>query len=218
MALRTRADLKRELCRTIPPGEEQEYLTRVETELSTLQDELSALRTKRASLMRQISVRQRKLVDWKGKVPRTSEASTKSAQEELQRIGSMQCHRIGKLISAHEVHVEKAFASALKGVDGFSRIWMVIAAPRDLLVDGLCTGCDVYLCVVDVKSCSEKTGKIAIEGLRVKGDVNRLQEATVIDIKPYLSYCEAWKEDEANAEGSLDCQEATNESATPLIQ
>lgn len=195
MALKTRAELKRELCQTIPLGEEQDYLTRVETELGALQDELGALRTERVSLMRQISVRRRKLVDWKGKIPRTGQVSTQNAREELERIGEMSCGRIGKLTSADEVQVDKAFASALKGVEGFSKIWLVMTAPRDVLVDGFCTGCEVYLCVVGVKSCCERSGKIAIEGLRVKEDTSVLEQVSVIDIKPYLSYCEAWKED-----------------------
>ena len=193
--MKTRAELKRELNTTIPEGEELTYLSQVETSLSTARSNLNQLRSQRAKLMRQISVRQRKLHDWKGKIPRSEEVPTVAdAKRELQRLNRMPAYRIGTVSSdGNSIHVYKTYKRALRGVDGFSHIWIIYIYDNSTL--DLVSTCmsnsgkhQLRLQLCQVRTINEHTGEITLE------DTSLPSSVTVVDIKPYLRYCESWSD------------------------
>ena len=190
--MKTRAELKRELNNIIPENKELAYLSQVETSLSTARSNLNQLRSQRAKLMRQISVRQRKLHDWKGKIPRSGQVPTVAeAERELRRIHNMPTYRIATVSSkGNSIHVGMTYKRALRGVDGFSHIWVIYiynnTAPE--LVSA-CTSnssnhqLNLQLC--QVRTINEHTGEITLENSFLPSSV------IVVDIKPYLRYCES---------------------------
>lgn len=189
-SLKTRADLKLELMRTVPPGEESNVLQQVENQLESSRERLAALRTQRVSIMRQISIRERKLSDWKGKIPRTEPPSVAAAMKEMRRLGEVPCHAVGKLRADGYIVVGRDFARALTGVDGFEKVWLVVQDAEGVVRTGRCVGVDeaVCLCLVDVVSCDVKKGLLQVSGIHTSDGT----EVTVLDIKPYLSYCESF--------------------------
>lgn len=207
--LRTRAALKRELLRTIPQGAEKAYLERSAAALTCAQERLSALREERVKLRRAISIRERKLRDWKGKVPRTHEPTQQDVARELERCGEMPLARIGLFDGrCRAITVHAAYARALTGLDGFDKAWLIVAVPcgDDCVDGGACwprvtvRGKDgqeqwmrVILQLVSVIRCDVKNALVEVEGLDLQGC--GAEDAVVIDIKPYLSYCEAWPDD-----------------------
>ncbi|CAN8076171.1 unnamed protein product [Agarophyton chilense] len=191
---KTRAQLKRELDETLADGEEHAFLHHVEMQLDQLQSQLRDLSATRAAIMRQISVRERKLNDWKGKIPRTADFSCSDAQREVQRAGQMPCICVARFRDPQHIFVEKMFCNALQGVERFSKLWLLMLAPTNLRFRALCLGRDVHLCLVQVRACDSKRALLTIDPIPFDGDPNQLAHTIIFDMKPYLSYCEAWTE------------------------
>eukprot|EP00178_Gracilaria_changii_P025108 TRINITY_DN766_c0_g1_i1.p2 TRINITY_DN766_c0_g1~~TRINITY_DN766_c0_g1_i1.p2 ORF type:complete len:229 (-),score=35.58 TRINITY_DN766_c0_g1_i1:4531-5217(-) len=202
--LKTRAELKRELNETLASGEEVDFLNGVEKQLDHFHNQLTELNATRATIMRQISVRERKLSDWKGKIPRTGDVNLREAQRELQRVGRMPCTRIARFRNAREIVVEKALYNALQGVEGFSKLWLLLLAPTGLRFHASCTDNDLCLCLVHVHVCDAKSGVLTIDPMQFEGDSNKLDQVSILDMKPYLSYCEAWTERQREEHEGLD--------------
>lgn len=205
--MKTRADLKRELDATVPIGEETTYLAAATSALETARAELQALREQRVNLMRQISVRERKRQDWKGKIVRGPNAPAISdAIAEVARAGCAQCHCIAGISLAKNhgelwLRFRAAFRRALTGVDGFAKLWVIARVAGEApLAHGLCASIDnggpdnlsVYLWLVDVVAVDVKSGTVQVAGLSFLGSDADLSQIVVLDVKPYLPYCEAW--------------------------
>lgn len=219
--LKTRATLKRELMETIPHGSESAYLAKTEEDLLAAQHRLRDLRDEHVRIMRLISVRERKLRDWKGKVPRATDAdpTLADAQVELARAGEMVCHRVASVLGGGRVlKFGAAYAKALDGLGGFAKLWVIMLVPASAasaLACGECvpgvsratregsTSSRLFLNVVDVVTCDVAAGVVEMSGLiaaNVESNfgaealTKMLNDVVVLDVKPYLSYCEAWPE------------------------
>lgn len=204
--MKTRADLKRELAATVPLGEEEAFLASATMSLEKSRATLQAFRDERVQLKRLISVRERKRQDWKGKVPRGTNAPTiTDAHAEVARAGAAPCHSVADVTLATDgVHLrfQDEFKRALNGVDGFEKIWVVALAPPNAKFEGgqcvtgaVGEGQGLYLWLADVVSADDATGVMHVRGLEFVGDEGRIGDVTVVDIKPYLPYCEAWPAD-----------------------
>lgn len=206
-SMKTRADLKRELAATVPPGQEGAFLVSATSALDEARASLQTLRDERVRLKRLISIRERKHQDWKGKVPRGNAAPTlEDAEAEVARAGAAPCHRVADVALAGdgvvEVRFRDEFKRALNGVDGFEKIWVIaLATGQAQFSGGSCVAGDegegLYLWLADVVSADEKTGVVRVRGLGFVGDESRVGEVTVVDVKPYLPYCEAWSSSDA---------------------
>lgn len=204
--MKTRADLKRELAATVPLGEEESFLASATASLEESRAALQAFRDERVQLKRLISVRERKRQDWKGKVPRGTDPPTVAdAHAEVARAGTAPCHRVADVtLVADGVHLtfRNEFKRALNGADGFEKIWVVVRAPPHARFEGgRCVtgdaedGQGLYLWLADVVSADDASGIVHVRGLEFVGDKGRIGDMTVVDIKPYLPYCEAWPGD-----------------------
>lgn len=213
--VRTRGSFRREYEASLAPGSEAAALSTVSAELAATRVQLRALRARRVELGRRSAEHVRKLADWKGKVPRALGAAVPEGPGPvgfMPRVGIAEVRRRGELELG--LVFLKRFVRGLEGVERFSKIW-VLAVPGkgDGVVDGdnastasgsgngsrRCWGNDDFVMVlVDV------VGRVG-KGVRDKevlvvrdGGGNALEKlvgATVIDIKPYLRYCEAHPDD-----------------------
>lgn len=229
--MQSRQVLKEHLKKTIAEGAEVEYLREAEDELSRLQTELQQLQERRANLRRQITIRERKLLDWKGKIPRAHGAlpSVVEVAESVSTMPSAACHEIGRISELNSENgktlatliVTSHFRTGIKGLAGFEKAWVVLANKKlehgEFLHDddndddndsvacgvnemkpirGSCmpSASGVDLVLVDVVNCDECSGTLIVA--LTEPSIGRsysysLVEATVIDIKPYLSYCDS---------------------------
>lgn len=180
--MKTRADLKRELSQTIPHGDETAYLSKVEAQLTAARTRLQDLRARRVALSRRISVRERKKQDWKGKIPRREPPTQQLAISELSRLGSMPTHAVA-CATDRALRFETPFRTALTGVNGFQFVWVLLYAHgEEEMCHASCVGC-VMLRLVGVEQCHVKEGLLVVD--------SSLPNLPVLDVKPYLSYCEA---------------------------
>lgn len=181
--MKTRADLKRELSVSVAPGAEQGFLASATSELESARALLSSLRSSRAEVRRLISIRERKRQDFKGKVPRRAAATRADAAAEVARAGAAPCHRVADVARAEgglELRFRAEFKAALGGVGGFERAWVVAVARGQ-----------VRLWLVEVRGVDERAGVVRLGGGGA-GLAQERGEVAVVDIKPYLPYCEAW--------------------------
>lgn len=183
MAVPTRKQLKAELSKAVPPGAEAAVLAEAEADLLAAQAALAALRKERARNERAISVRERKLADWKGKIPFVGEPSPEAAVVSLQRAGVMPCTPIADVAqspSAEErLDAESTrlvfrpdFRRALTGLAGFSHVWLITSGEGG-----------VRASAHEVRAIDERAGEVIVGGTGVDG--------VVVDVKPYLAYCDA---------------------------
>lgn len=171
--------MKAHLSRTVPQGEEKEYLEEARRELRLAQEEIARLTKERTKLSREISVRQRKLGDWKGKIPRGDiEPPTRA----LQRAGKMPWTCIADL-DGSSITIRKEYKRAIEGLRGFSHIWIVSVCGEKL-------GIGAHA----VHSIDEKVGTIVLK------DYSFCTDGVIVDIKPYLSYCDVWQECDSNVQ------------------
>lgn len=169
----TRKALKAHLSRVVPEGEEKSLLEDARRELSDAQAEITALTKERTTLSREISVRQRKLADWKGKIPRGSiEPPTRA----LQRAGKMPWICIADMRGSC-LTIRKPYRRAVEGLSGFSSIWIVTIRGDD----------EVHVGAYTMRAVDEKCGCIEFSQ---DHDIDGI----VVDVKPYLSYSDEWKE------------------------
>lgn len=202
--MKTRADLKRELEQTVPHGEEQAVVDAANAALEAARANVKSLRAERARLMRQISIRERKMSDWKGKIPRADEPTMHAAEEELARAGTAVCQRVANLVADEHGRVARLqfhpeFRRALTGVDGFDKLWVVAWAPDGVALEGSCRiagaadapGENVYLWLAHICSADVTAGIVHISGLDFLTAHPALAEIAVLDVKPYLPYCDA---------------------------
>lgn len=231
--MQSRQVLKEHLKKTIAGGAEVGYLREAEDELSRLQTELQQLQERRANLRRQITIRERKLLDWKGKIPRAHGAlpSVNEVTESVSTMPSAACHEIGRISELNSENgkvlatltVASHFRTGIKGLAGFEKAWIVLVSKKlgrgELLCgddkdddkDGVACGVNetkptrsrscmpsasgVELILVDIANCDERSGTLIVA--LIEPSIERsyggaaFTEATVIDIKPYLSYCDS---------------------------
>lgn len=206
--VRTRGWFRREYESSLAPGEEAAALAAVRAERDAAAARLRALRARRVDLARRSAEHVRKLADWKGKVPRALGAAIPDGPGAAGS-GAMPWVAIAEVRRRGEGELAlvfvKRFVRGLEGVERFSKIW-VLAVPEVAAVaqsvDGGSDACagrgwgnDAFVMVlVDVvgrvgRGVRDKEVVVVRDG---GGDaLEQLMGATVIDIKPYLSYCEA---------------------------
>lgn len=199
--IKTRAALKQELSSTVSPGEETSFLASAVSSLEESRRHLQALREERAAIQRQVSIRARKRQDWKGKIPRPSgDPSRSEAIAELKRCSDAWCHRVASIRvrdGCWQLGFCDEFKAALSGLEGFAKIWIVAVAPKGLEFPAgkCCTGegsRDVYLWLADVEAVDVKGGVVKIAGMNFEVSGNALEEVLILDVKPYVPYCDAW--------------------------
>lgn len=174
----SRAQLKAELHESIAKGDEEDVLRLHTTRLRGLQQRLEALQKKRARVRREMTIRERKLRDRKGKVPRMHPGdSPQQAREDVADSGVMNGTMVGCVAAdGGSLVVHTAFRRALSDVHGFQKLWLVLMAPAHSLV----------LSLVHVVACDTAAGTVVFDS------ADAISDAAVLDIKPYLPYCEAW--------------------------
>lgn len=187
--VKTRGELKQELLTTIPEGEEGKFLLEAEQKLEEMKNRLLELQTQRASTRRGITIRERKLRDWKGKIPRVGDVPDSSeVLKHVKALLPVTCVKIGDIDDNCEIlSIGDKYVGALSGLSGFDKMWVILHNKNSTDADETNGEFMPSAVVVDIVECDEKNGKIKIDGLdqRVGGGV-------VLDIKPYLPYCEAW--------------------------
>lgn len=204
--MKTRGELKEELLKTIPKGEESKFLAEAENKLSTLQSQLQQLQAKRATIRRGITIRERKLRDWKSKIPRVTDIpSVSSVEKTVHALPPVKCLVIGHVSGdASSILILRRFAPALTGLDGFEKAWVILHASNSKSDDAhfeetvastqsssqemrTCDGSGINFALVGIVASDARSGIVHIESLSIS-----YAHATVLDIKPYLPYCEAW--------------------------
>lgn len=176
----TRKQLKAELARTVPPGSEAAVLAEAAADLASAQASLASLRRARARNERAISVRERKLADWKGKIPFAGEPCADSAATALRRAGVMPCTTVADATALEpggpdggsRLVFRPRFRRALAGLAGFSHVWVITAGEGG-----------VEASAHEVRALEERAGVATLAGTLADGDV--------VDVKPYLAYCDA---------------------------
>lgn len=174
----SRYALKAHWSRTTGEGEEHELLRNTERELGAAKAELEGMIRERNELSREISVRERKLCDWKGKVPRGElEPPTRA----LERASDVSCVCIG-VVRGRRMEIEKRYRRALTGLSGFSHGWVIYlkGGGDEVIVEG-----------VKLERIDEKSGILELsEGLK-QAQAETGLEAKIVDLKPYLGYCDS---------------------------
>jgi tRNA (Thr-GGU) A37 N-methylase len=213
----TRATLRREYEATVPVGDESALL---QSELRVLEDareRLRELRTTRVDLARRAAEHRRKLHDWKGKVPRALGAPP---PQECPATADMPCVVIAELVRPTRLGRENGTAAlrflplyvrAMEGIERFEKAWVVLRAVEDIHLAGarnpsLCQPehpeSKLHLVLVDVV---ERRGRSAVDkeilivnGIDADAVLAQNKDVLVVDIKPYLSYCEAFPDEIAS--------------------
>jgi tRNA (Thr-GGU) A37 N-methylase len=221
-AIPTRATLRREYEATVPVGDESALL---QSELRVLEDareRLRALRTTRVDLARRAAEHRRKLHDWKGKVPRALGAPP---PEECPVTADMPCVAIAELVRPTRLGRENGTAAlrflppyvrAMEGIERFEKAWILLRAVEYIHLAGarnpsLCQPelleSKLHLVLVDVV---ERRGRSAVDkellivnGIDADAVLAQSKDVLVVDIKPYLSYCEAFPDEIASTEGAV---------------
>lgn len=230
--VRTRGAFRMEYEETLAAGAEAAALSAANAELDATRAHLRALRARRVDLVRRTAEHVRKLHDWKGKVPRplgapvpagapagapTGMPYTPVAYVKERDAREMQ----GGLLSLVFL---KPFVRALEGLERFDKAW-VLGQPAAAggngsagvhggdegagVVRSWCNA-DFVMVLVDElerrgRSAQNKEVVVVRDG---GGDaLHELLGVAVIDVKPYLSYCEAHEEEteKAEAETATEC-------------
>lgn len=208
--------MKQQLLSTIAPGDEASLLLDAENRLQKARSELKSLREERSKVNREIAVRRRKLQEWKEKVPRGMEKvpSEGDMRRELERCGEATCRCVARVEILDErrrrLRFGKAYRKGLGGVEGFEKMWVIVQMPDGIrMCEGeLWTGTQqtaVYLCLVDIETVSEREGLVGIRGMEMEGDMGKVEEVSVLDMKPYVPYCDAWAIGHEAGRGEDDC-------------
>jgi len=177
---KTRIELKQLLSRLTPTGEEQGLLEDAERQLVSVQDEIRALTAHSIAVGRDISVRERKLADWKGKIARENMQPPTRA---LERAGEMDWVSIGHFYE-NTLVLHKIYRRSIMGLSGFSHAWLILVASHSNTIN-------IRTVAVAMEKVEERNGLIKFD---VKGDFSAqlgLEDYDIVDIKPYLSYCDA---------------------------
>lgn len=205
----TRGELKKKLLQEVPKGAESAFLKQTTECLQEMQTSLQRLQTQRTELRRLITVRERKLKDWKCKIPRYGPPpSVDSIRESLTKMSTMRACAIGCMTPAGHILFAPEFRGGLTGLAGFDKAWIVVIAPENDVLS--CASCstisacvstssdsDPLLLLVDVLACNIGSGVVRIS--RMCGESQPcLSGGLVVDVKPYLSYCEAWPDPSQN--------------------
>lgn len=178
---KTRKELKALLSQVTPAGEEQGVLEDAERQLKAVQDEIKALTARSIAVGRDISVRERKLADWKGKIARENIPPPTRA---LERAGEMEWVSIGNLCehgndnNNNTLVLHKMYRRSMMGLSGFSHAWLI-------LVGRYCK--TIRTVAVAMKKVEEAAGLIIFDN-QAQLD---LEDFVIVDIKPYLVYCDA---------------------------
>jgi tRNA (Thr-GGU) A37 N-methylase len=172
---------------------------------------LGELRSQRVDLARRAAEHRRKLHDWKGKVPRSLGAPPPDAAPDTP---DMPCVEIAQLVEPTRAGREKGTAAflflppyvrAMEGIECFSKAWVILRAPKGVQMTGACNpsechpahgGTTLHLLLVDVAErrgrCMKDKELLIVNGLDAAAVLRQSTAVHVIDIKPYLSYCEAF--------------------------
>lgn len=171
--------MKKELQSRIPNGVEKLFLSTQEQKQDELQEELHKLEERRSTIRRAISIRERKIRDWKGKIPRESAIPENQSMRAL--LGESKTSKstiIGEVSQndASVISILPSYGNALAGLTDFGKAWLFLA-PID--------GKNVSMKLVDIVSWDRKQLLLKIR------KSSELLGRKIVDIKPYLPYCEA---------------------------
>lgn len=174
--MKTRSELKRELLKHIPDGDEQLFLSKQEKKLAELQEELHKLEEHRSTIRRAVTIRERKIRDWKGKIPRDGDVPKGSFLGEDKASTSTVIGQVDPN-NPSVINIQHFYAPALTGLTDFEKIWIFLAPKDDER--------SVSMKLVNVISWDKKKLTLGI------GTLSDLPGRKIVDIKPYLPYCEA---------------------------
>lgn len=227
--MKSRRELKEYLQNSLPPGSESQYLRENEEKLDRLQTELKGLQEQRAQLRRQITIRERKLLDWKSKIPRVGNTLPAICEvaDNTESMSDIMCHDVGQLTLSQcfennrrefILSIRSQFIPGLKRLADFKKIWLVIfSSSQDipshcgesfktcddqhcvvLSCQGNCfpINSKLSLLLVDLLHCDERTGILRLSPTLSCPHQSSISPAlmgnvTVVDIKPYISYCDS---------------------------
>lgn len=177
---KTRIELKTLLSQVIPTGEEQRVLDDAQRQLKSSQEEIKLLTARSIAVGRDISVRERKLADWKGKIAREGMRPPTRA---LERAGEMDWCSIGNFFENDNTLVlHKMYRRSMMGLSGFSHAWLILVGTERKTTRTICT------LAVAMEKVEENTGVIKFD---MEKNEMEMEECDIIDIKPYLAYCDA---------------------------
>lgn len=226
----TRGDFRREYEAHLVPGEEASAFRSLSGSLDGARQRLRALRYRRVEVAKRRSEHVRKLSDWKGKVPRSLGApipSPKSPGNQYMPFKQIATVVKPKRFSRENecfmgLQFRLRFTRALCGLERFDKAWIIVLSNRGFVggheadagdieeVSGVChrestesNQKALHLVLVSiVRKCGSGANASNMVVVRAEdGDLSeRLLDGVVIDIKPYLSYCEALGDNEPTAE------------------
>ena len=172
--------LKAFLSRWTPQGGEEAQLEKARKELEKIEAEVGALWKERTMLQKNICAREQIIDDWKGKIPRDMDILPPKTKAH-ERAGNLPWIEIAKWDRKDRVVVVgDEYKRCTKGLEGFSHIWLIYILNNDVKaqvfeVDKMEDGRKIWV------SSSKGT---SYSKMYEKG-------VAIIDIKPYLSYCES---------------------------
>jgi len=189
---------KKRLEHAVEPGMEAEVAYAANEELQRAVDEVLRLKTRRVEIKQLIAERERKLMDWKSKFPRGQTPKSGGHIDALMRRG-MPCVQICEVALSDnhnqtELCFRSTFARGLMGLSGFSHVWVISSVePRRAGAEYLMAtdGCSLRLTLAQIVEVDEARARVRLAGYRLVQP-----DEIVVDIKPYIPYCDAWPDAE----------------------
>jgi tRNA (Thr-GGU) A37 N-methylase len=238
----TRATLRRDLEQSIPAGQEAEVFLAASAEVDEAVARLRDLREARVALAKRASEHRRKLHDWKGKIPR--EQGAPAPDISISAKGVMPCVTVATIVRPPRAARSRGegallflprYKRALDGVQRFSKLWVVVLSRGDVIFSqatgerpAVCQhpgwaaaeGMRVHLVLVDIV---ERRGPNAVDkdmlvvnGLNSEAIIAQTGETFVIDIKPYLAYCEAFPNPQEQEQHTLLAPSTPSSKDSPV--
>lgn len=191
----TRAELLSALDAATPAGGERACLSSNEALLRGSRARLDALRARRAMLARLVSVRARKRRDWKSKIPRggVGVPDVRHARGCLSRAGPAPCVTLCLPTSLPAgVALRPCLRPTLAGLAGFSHVWVIVRER------------DARLALHLARLCQVRGHSLVLCPPPPPG--------AVLDLKPYLAYCDAPLTRRGTAAPPRSCSTASAEA------
>lgn len=177
--MKTRSEMKRELQKHIPNGEEHLFLSTQEKRQEELQEELHRLEERRSTIRRAVTIRERKIRDWKGKIPREGDVPDKKSVRSFVGKNKTSISTVIGEVDHNDpsvINIDQFYAPALTGLTDFEKAWVFFAPKEEK---------SASMELVNVISWDRK--KLTLRTDRS----SNLSGRKIVDIKPYLPYCEA---------------------------
>lgn len=194
----TRGFYKAEWERILPVGEEKDRYREVAQRVRVAEKALADAQRAEVLAKRAWHERARKASDFKSKIPTTPEWSTESDEHFIRPIGQLSRVRVGGTTGRMELHVKKPYARGLRGIESFDKLWLLLAYSRaGTVAKGVCEARLVHR-LVSLEQVQRKSEDDVRLMLCACDEENMwLEEMTldVVDVKPYLAYCDAYVED-----------------------